>query len=142
MYDDVLLATDGSDSAQRAAEHAVAQAQEFDATLHVVHAVSPRITEVLSSDSVGDLVRRSEEVGEELVEEVAQDARSNGVEVFTHVEQRAAHEAVLEYAEKNGIDLIVVGSRGKSEKGLRDRLLGGVSTKVVYSADVPVLTVR
>jgi nucleotide-binding universal stress UspA family protein len=142
MYDDVLLATDGSDSAQRAAEHAVAQAQEFDATLHVVHAVSPRITEVLSSDSVGDLVRRSEEVGEELVEEVAQDARSDGVEVFTHVEQRAAHEAVLEYAEKNGIDLIVVGSRGKSEKGLRDRLLGGVSTKVVYSADVPVLTVR
>ncbi|MFP4189154.1 MAG: universal stress protein [Halobacteriales archaeon] len=73
---------------------------------------------------------------------VAEKARAEGVEVRTHVEQRSPHEAVLEYAEENGVDLIVVGSRGKSEKRLRDRLLGGVSTKVVYLSDVPVLTVR
>ncbi|MFP4174562.1 MAG: universal stress protein [Halobacteriales archaeon] len=142
MYDDVLIATDGSETADSAAEHAIAQAKRFGATLHVVHAVAPGLTDVISSDSVGELVRDAETNGEEIVENVAEKARAEGVEVRTHVEQRSPHEAVLEYAEENGVDLIVVGSRGKSEKRLRDRLLGGVSTKVVYLSDVPVLTVR
>jgi nucleotide-binding universal stress UspA family protein len=142
MYDDILLATDGSGAANRAAEHAVAQASRFGATLHVLHAVAPGLTDVISSDSVGELVKGAETEGEEIVEKVADEARGEGVEVVTHVEQRAPHEAVLEYAEDNEIDLIIVGSRGKSEKSLRDRLLGGVSTKVVYLSDVPVMTVR
>ena len=142
MYDDILLATDGSETADRAAEHAVAQAREFGATLHVVHAVAPGLADVISSDSVGKLVKDAEEEGEKIVEEVAEKARAEGVKVVTHVEQRAPHEAVLEYADENNVDVIIVGSRGKSEKSLRDRLLGGVSTKIVYLSDVPVLTVR
>lgn len=141
MYDDILLATDGSETADRAAEHAVAQADRFGATLHVVHAVAPGLTDVISSDSVGELVEDAEERGTALVNGIADDARAEGVEVVTHVEQRAPHEAVLEYAEENDVDMIVVGSRGRSEKSIRDRLLGGVSTKVVHLSDVPVLTV-
>ena len=142
MYDDILLATDGSGAADRAAEHAVAQASQFGARLHVLHAVAPGLADVISSDSVGELVSDAETEGEEMVEGVAEQARREGVEAVTHVEQRAPHEAVLEYTEENEIDLVVIGSRGKSEKSLRDRLLGGVSTKVVYLSDVPVMTVR
>lgn len=142
MYDDILLATDGSATADRAAEHATAQAREFGATLHVLHAVAPALTDVISSDSVGELVEDATGEGEDLVERVAERARAEGVDTVTHVEQRSPHEAILGYAEEEGVDLIVVGSRGRSEKSIRDRLLGGVSTKVVYLSDVPVLTVR
>jgi nucleotide-binding universal stress UspA family protein len=142
MYDGILLATDGSETAERAADHAVALASEFGATLHLVHAVAPGITDVISSDSVGELVHDAEETGEELVEKVADRARAEGVDSVTHVEQRVPHEVIIEYADENEVDVIVVGSRGRSEKSLRDRLLGGVSTNVVYVSDVPVLTVR
>jgi len=142
MYDNILVATDGSEHSARACDHAVETAVRFDARLHVLHAVSPRLSDVFSSDSVENLVGDATEHGEEVVEEVAAEARKAGADVVTHVEQRVPHEAILEYAEENDVDLIVVGSRGRSEKSLSDRLLGGVSAKVVYTAEVPVLTVR
>ena len=142
MYDEVLFATDGSEPAERAAEHAVEICRRFDARLHVVHAVSPSLTKVLSSEDVESALDEATSAGEEIVEDVAEKARAGGVDVVTHVEQRTAHEAILEYIDENGIDLVVMGSRGRSEKSIRDRLLGGVSAKVVRMSEKPVLTVR
>jgi len=142
MYDDVLLATDGSEAAERAAEHAVEVSKRFDARLHVLHAVSPPLSEVLGSEDVERALEEATEAGEDMVEEVAERARDEGVDVVTRVEQRAPHEAVLEYAEEKDVDIIVMGSRGSSEKSLRDRLLGSVSEKVVRTSEKPVLTVR
>ena len=142
MYDEILLATDGSEPSSRAAKHAVAQARSFDARLHVVHAVSPRVFDVFSSGNVKELIDEATERGESLVGIVEEEARAEGVEVVTQVEQRAPYEAITEYAEENDIDLIVMGSRGRSAKGISDRLLGSVSSRVVYAAEIPVLTVH
>lgn len=142
MYDDVLLATDGSEAAERAAEHAVEVSKRFDAQLHVVHAVSPSVSEVLTSENVSSALEQATEAGEEIVEGVTEEARDEGVEAVGSVVQRSPHEAVLEYAEKKDTDIIVMGSRGRSEKSLRDRLLGSVSAKVVSTSEKPVLTVR
>ena len=141
MYDDVLLATDGSEAAERAAEHATEISLRFDARLHVLYAVSPSLPEVMSSEDVESALKDATDVGEELVEGVAGTARDEGVDAVARVEQRAPHEAILEYAEENDVDLIVMGSRGRSERSLRDRLLGGVSAKVVSTSEKPVLTV-
>lgn len=142
MYDDVLLATDGSETAETAAEHAVEVSNRFDARLHVVHAVSPPLSEIFSSEDVERALEEATAAGEEVVEEVAERARDEGVDAVTRVEQRAPHEAILEYAEEKDADVIVMGSRGRSEKSLRDRLLGSVSAKVVNTSEKPVLTVR
>ncbi len=142
MYDDVLIATDGSEAANRAAEHAVEVSKRFDARLHVVHAVSPSVSEVLTSENVSSALEQATEAGEEMVESIAEDARDEGVEAVGCVVQRSPHEAVLGYSEENDADLIVMGSRGRSEKSLRDRLLGSVSAKVVSTSEKPVLTVR
>lgn len=142
MYENVLLATDGSEAADRAAEHAVQIALRFDARLHVLHAVSPSLSEVLGSEDVERALEEATEAGEEMVESVAERAKEEGIDVVTQVEQRAAHEAILEYADENDVDLIVMGSRGASERSLRDRLIGGVSVKVVSMSKKPVLTVR
>ncbi|MDZ7687439.1 MAG: universal stress protein [Halobacteriales archaeon] len=142
MYEEVLVATDGSEPAERAADHAVEICRRFDARLHVLHAVSPSITEVLSSENVETALEEATSAGEVLVEDVAEKARSEDVDVVTRVEQRAPHEAILEYTEENDVDLVVMGSRGRSEKSIRDRLLGGVSAKVVRMSEKSVLTVR
>ena len=142
MYDEILLATDGSEPSSRAADHAVEQARAFDARLHVLHAVSPRVFDVFSSDDVRGAIDEATERGERLVGELEERAGSEDIDVVTTVEQRAPHKAIAEYAEENDIDLVVMGSRGSSEKSIGDRLLGGVSSKVVYTSDVPVLTVH
>lgn len=142
MYDEILLATDGSERATRATKHAVEQARAFDARLHVIHAVSPRVFDVFYSDDVKGAIEEATERGEGLVEAVEEEASAEGIEVVTRVEQRAPHKAISKYAEENDIDLIVMGSRGRSEKGIGDRLLGGVSTKVLHTSEVPVLTIH
>jgi len=142
MYDEILVGVDGSEPASRAAKHAVGQARCFDARLHVLHAVSPRLFDVFSSDNIEGLVDDATERGEKLVETVADEARADGIDVVTHVEQRVPHEAIIKYAEENGIDLIVLGSRGRSDKSISDRLLGGVSSKVIHLSDKPVMTVH
>jgi nucleotide-binding universal stress UspA family protein len=142
VYDEVLLATDGSEPSSRAAKHAIEQACAFEARLHVLHAVSPRVFDVFSSDDVKGAIDEATERGQRLVGEVEEDARSEGLEVVTHVEQRAPHKAIAGYAEENNIDLVVMGSRGRSDKSIGDRLLGGVSSKVIHTSDAPVLTVH
>jgi len=142
MYDEILLATDGSEPSSRAANHAVEQARVFDARLHVFHAVSPRVFDVFSSDDVRGAIDEATERGESLVGEVEEEASAEGVEVVTHVEQRIPHKAISKYAEENNVDLVVMGSRGRSEKGIGDRFLGGVSSKVIHTSDMPVLTVH
>jgi len=66
MYDNILVATDGSEHSARACDHAVETAVRFDARLHVLHAVSPRLSDVFSSDSVENLVGDATEHGEEV----------------------------------------------------------------------------
>jgi nucleotide-binding universal stress UspA family protein len=50
------------------------------------------------------------------------------------------YEEIIDYAETEGVDMIVMGTHGRS--GLDRFLLGSVTEKVVRTADAPVLTVR
>jgi nucleotide-binding universal stress UspA family protein len=54
--------------------------------------------------------------------------------------QGTPHRAILDYAAENGVDLIVIGTHGRS--GARHVALGSVAERVVRFSDVPVLTVR
>jgi len=56
------------------------------------------------------------------------------------VEWGEPYESVLDYADEHDIDIIVMGTHGRT--GLDHHLLGSVTEKVVRTSDVPVLTVR
>ena len=138
MYERILLPTDGSDASDRAVEQAIGLARETGATLHVLFVVEdiPYAPELMDDEVEGQL----RELGQEALEEIRAQADEADVAVDAVLRQGAPHTTILEYAEEADVDLIVMGTHGRS--GLDRYLLGSVTERVVRTADAPVLTVR
>ena len=137
MYQDLLLATDGSEATRRATEHAVELADSLEATLHIVSVSEdgPHSTEnrdQLRSDPEGEAVQAAEEAEET--------AAGRGLEVTTTVRHGVPQEEIVEIAETESIDMIVVGTHGRT--GLDHVITGSVAEEIVRHAPVPVVTVR
>jgi len=138
MYDRILVPTDGSDGTRAAVEHAIDLATTYDAALHVVYVVD---TDVGLDASIPGTLDALEEAGEDAVDEVIRQAEAAGVDAVEGVVARGTpHEAVLEYADEHDVDLVVMGTHGRT--GLDRYLLGSVTEKIVRLSDAPVLTVR
>lgn len=137
MYQDLLLATDGSDGARQATEHAIALADQLGATLHIVsvseegpHSSEKR--DKMRSDPEGEAVQA--------IEEAERAATQEGLEVTTSVRHGVAQEEIVDDAETNAMDLIVMGTHGRT--GLDHLVVGSVAEEVVRNAPIPVVTVR
>ncbi|MGQ3414300.1 universal stress protein [Natrinema sp. LN54] len=137
MYQDLLLATDGSDAAERATDHAIELASGLDATLHVL-SVSEDGPQAANKE---DKLRSDPESEAERAAEHARDAASqNGVEVTADIRHGVPQEQVVDFAETNPTDMVIVGTAGRS--GLDHLISGSVAEEIVRNAPVPVLTVR
>jgi nucleotide-binding universal stress UspA family protein len=141
MYDHVLVPTDGSDPAASATEHALAIAERFDATVHALYVVDvdgiAHEAPGLGLDALRDALR---EEGEAATAAVAERATDRGVDVTEAVIEGLAEDAIVDYAEENGIDLIVMGTHGR--RGVDRYVVGSVTERVVRATDVPTLVVR
>jgi nucleotide-binding universal stress UspA family protein len=141
MYDDILVPTDGSKGVDRAVEHALSLADKYGATAHVLYVVNTSAYSTLPADSNWESITAAlEEEGEQSTGEIAARLRDSDVETQTSVDQGVPHKVILGYADDNDVDLIVMGTHGKT--GLDRLLLGSVTEKVVRSSETPVLTVR
>lgn len=141
MYDTILVPTDGSDGALRAAAHARALAERFGAVVHVVNVVDSRAYSASLADvdaAVDQQVELLRRHGEAAVERLV-DLFDGTVSVETGIVDGVPHRAILEYADDEGCDLIALGSHGRT--GIDRYLLGSVSERVVRKAAMPVLTV-
>jgi len=139
MYDAVLLPTDGSEGTRTAVEHAIDHAKRYDAALHAIYVVDARIG-VARETTPDDIFEELEEQGRQAIEEVHTKARAADVETIEGVVARGdPHQAILDYVAAEDIDLIVMGTHGRT--GLDHYLVGSVTEKVVRLADVPVMTV-
>ena len=136
----VLVPTDGSEGAIAAANHAIEFAKVADASLHVVNAVD--VAGLGGGELMtGSIYEEFEALGKQAVEDVisrAKDADLTSVEAT--VITGPAGRAICNYADKRNIDIIVIGTHGRS--GLDRVLLGSVAEKVVRLAEMPVLTVN
>jgi nucleotide-binding universal stress UspA family protein len=141
MYNRVMLPLDGSSLAEGALPHAVAQAKRFQAELVLLRVLIP-LTEALGRAPPG--IDRAEawtrEMARDYLERVADRIRKEGVSVRVDVIEGRPHHEIVEYAQSNQIDLIVISARGRS--GISRWLMGSVADRVIRGADVPVLLVR
>lgn len=139
MYDRILLPTDGSETTDRALAHALDLTERYDAELHILYVVD---ASVFANDvETGTIVEEFETMGDRIVDHAAQKASEAGLEPAARTVVRGTpHRRILEYADEADIDLIVMGTHGRT--GLDRYLLGSVTEKVVRISDVPVLTVR
>ncbi|AGN01504.1 universal stress protein UspA-like protein [Salinarchaeum sp. Harcht-Bsk1] len=136
-YDELLFPTDGSEGADRALDWAIGLAAHYAAPLHALFAAdaSPFPTTVRSKQ----LLQALESAGNDAIEAVRERGEARDVEVVGAVASGAPGPTILEYCEDEPIDLVVMGTHGRS--GLDRYLLGSVTEHVVRHGDVPVFCV-
>lgn len=140
MYDEILVPTDGSEPAKAALDEAIDHAKSHGATLHVLYVVEDHLIPggVESGAEIHEALKRD---GEKAIREARTWAQAAGIESLqVEIGAGKPHEVILDYARDNGIDLIIMGTHGRS--GIERALLGSVTERVLRLADQPVLTVR
>ncbi len=146
----ILLAMDGSEPSFRAAKHAIHLAKVENAEVTALH-----VLENVKQGGViglraryGDIkivkafLKYSEEKARHWMEKVEEEAKSNGVKVKTEIipDQSSKAEEILKFAEKNKIDIIIIGTRGLT--GFKKMILGSVANAIVGNAKCPVLIIK
>jgi nucleotide-binding universal stress UspA family protein len=139
MFDTVVVATDGSASAERAARVALDLAARFEAAVHALY--------VLDTDEVDAGREAGAEPGadvettlREAGEKALAFAEDRGDAVTTATREGDPAEEIVDYAAAHDADVIATGTRGRH--GDHAFLLGSVAEAVVRRAPMPVLTVR
>ncbi|WP_224338134.1 universal stress protein [Haloprofundus halobius] len=143
MFDRILIPTDGSDPTKPAVDMALNLAAAHDATLHVLYIVDqPTFVSGMGEGFSGldDLLDALEERGQQATKAVVEQARKRDIETTTAVRRGNPHDDILIYAEDNDIDVIVMGTHGRT--GVERALLGSVTENVVRHSEIPVLTVH
>lgn len=147
MYDTILIPTDGSKPAAQAAEQGFELAQRFEATIHILYVIEMGDTFPLNPSGGASPATLDDEITSEIekeataiVDELAAQATEAGLDVITEVRQGVARNDILNYANENTIELIVMGTHGRS--GVERFLLGSVTERVIRTADVPVFVTR
>ena len=130
MYSDILIPTDGSPGAQEAIEHGLEIAQQYEATVHALYVVSRS----------GPLLESLQLEGRKAVRDLEVAGTQAGLTVVTEVVEGVPPQEILEYSATQGIDLIVMGTQGRT--GVDRFVMGSVAERVVRHSPVPVLMVR
>jgi nucleotide-binding universal stress UspA family protein len=139
-FEDVLVATDGSDCAAAALERGVDVAGAAGAALHLLSVVDVASlgVDVRSDLAVDSLKERASDV----LEDAADTATDAGVEPAASEVAfgSSIRGAIRDYVADSGVDLVVVGTHGRT--GFHRYVLGSVAESLVRTSPVPVLTVR
>ena len=141
MIKSILVPIDGSDHGRKAVQYAADIALKYKAMVHVVHIVSP-LPDIIQESEVLEVIQdRGEAFAREILEEAVGEFKKKGVRSFqSTVLHGNPADAIIEFARKHGVDMIVMGSRGLS--GVTELLLGSVSTRVCHLADCTCVTVK
>ena len=141
MYDTILIPTDGSDEARKAAQHGIELAAALGATVHTLYVMDlPGVPRALSIRDDEEQVRTEyREYGERVTEEVDEMASDAGVECVTAIKSGTIHEEIVKYADDEDADAIVMGTGYQGRFGA---LLGTIAEKVVRLSTVPVISTK
>src|ERR1700730_12996643 len=145
MYAHILIATDGSDLANRAVEQGLTLAKALGSKVTAITITEPWTASVSGEWAVAFPVEEYEKAAaanaEEILEQVTEAAKRIGVACETrHVKDQFASEGPVDEAKARGCDLIVMASHGR--RGLAKVVLGSQATRVLTHSTVPLLICR
>jgi len=138
----ILVPTDFSLPSEGALAYAKTLAERFGASIHLLHVLEdPYSTSAYATEVYGYLPPGLKESWQKNAEErLAKLVPAAGIGNTATVIFGAPAKAIVEHADNNGIDLIVMGTHGRS--GVAHLLLGSVAERLIRTARCPVLTVR
>jgi nucleotide-binding universal stress UspA family protein len=145
----IMVGIDGSEQSINAADYAIAIAKRHDAELIAVNVLTSDIGYAYSSPGVEsppltirEIILLAEDEVKKWFNDIKEKADKSGIRLRSEIimAKRSAVSTMLDYAEEQKIDLIVVGTRGRS--GIKKMLLGSVASGLVTYAACPVLVVK
>ena len=139
MFEKILVANDGSEGAARALSAAIAIAARHGGALHMI------CVEELPSfpASIEEVVEEELDARHRyaaVVERASAQAKAQGISLETHVVAGHAVQAICDFVQREGFDLLVVGYMGHS--ALYNRLIGGTTDRLVEHAPCNVLVIK
>jgi len=140
MYDNILLPTDGSSATVEALEHALTIAADQDATVHVLYVIDKRHAMAAAEDTRDEIERSLEEEADRALDDARIRIEEEGIDCLTIRKEGIPHRTITEYAADEGIDMIVMGTHGKTGPE-RIASLGSTTERVVKNSEMPVLVV-
>jgi len=138
----ILIATDGSENAEKAADFGIQIAGLSGAKVYAAYVIDTTPYYSIPLDQVWskEVYEQVEKTGHEITAGVEKTAKAAGLEAESIILKGDPAEKIVNFAEEQNVDMIIVGSLGK---GKFERLvIGSVSEKVVRHAKIPVLVVR
>ena len=145
MFGSIVVGTDGSATASEAVRQTAELAKALGARVNLVSAYEPvgsqrlRSERVEAPDDVQWMVNEREDVDATL-KQAAEKISDAGIEVETFARQGDPADAILDVAEEQNADLIIVGNKGMT--GAKRFLLGSVPNKVSHHAPCSVMIIR
>jgi nucleotide-binding universal stress UspA family protein len=145
MFKTIVVGTDGSETAKEAVRQATELAKTVGASVHLVSAYEPvpegrlRQERQQVPDDLQWMVNPREDVNTTL-EQAGEEIKATEVEAEVHPREGDPADAILDVAEEENADLIVVGNKGMT--GARRFLLGSVPNKVSHHAPCSVMIIR
>lgn len=145
MFKHILIATDGSDLAQKAVTQGLALAKALGARVTALYVTEPWVAVAPGEVAMAFPVKEYEESvstnAARILDGVAKEASTAGVPCTgQHMKDQFPAEGIIAAAEQNACDLIVMSSHGR--RGLMQVLLGSQAAKVLSGSAVPVLICR
>ncbi|HPS89699.1 MAG TPA: universal stress protein [Methanosarcina vacuolata] len=141
LFRNIVIATDGSKNVQRAISHGIEFAKLSGAIVHALYVVNtPSIISenwTAGKETIYNIMKND---GQKAVSKIKKIGETSGVEVREVLLKGYPSSEIIDFAENNNIDLIVMGSLGAT--GLERFLIGSVAETVVRGSKVPVLVVR
>lgn len=141
MYSRLLVPTDGSDGTAKTLEHALELARRYDATIHALSVVDERQFERLEGDRRYETQLTLRENCELATDAVREQCEKQQIPVETTIRDGIPSQVIVEYASENDIDVVVIGTHGRSDHE-RIAQVGSVTQRVVENATVPVFVVH
>jgi len=144
-FSKILVAIDGSEISMNAVDCAIQMAKKHNSRVIALHVIKIRIATaylLAPSDTLRQLNNKDNQEFIELFEPIQTKAKENSVKLKTEIVESVMSEAgaIVTYAENENVDLIIIGSRGRS--GFKKLLLGSTASGVVTYATCPVMIVK
>jgi nucleotide-binding universal stress UspA family protein len=147
----ILVAIDGSEQSMHAADYAIAMAKKEDNSkiiaLHVLfsqtgYVYSTTMFGLITPSSINKIQEDTKHEAQQWLDKIKEKISENDIELITEVvvSPTSVVGEIVDYAEHENVDLIVIGSRGRS--GFKRLLLGSTASGVVTYATCPVLVVK
>lgn len=148
----ILVAIDGSHASFDAADYAIMLAQQHNSQLILLHVLHPveyysslQFFEVQQPQDSSVLIEEAKKEANKWFDDIKKKIRENTLEKPIKIEttiivSTTTVDSILDYAEDKDVDLIVIGTRGRS--GIKKLLLGSTASGVVTYSSCPVTVVK